>query len=157
MGMIYDIYKMAKEISEARKRPPEDLPRDLHLLFKNFKTAYDSKDINSLRNQLSDNYSGDLYNLKNKESFCRFFNNVFNSIPKGISPNLSISVYEVGGITDKEATLIIQFLSKLEIMGVLPAQKFDSGKVACTAKKDGKHMTWKIFRMETIKEGNTIS
>ncbi|QTA82763.1 NTF2-like domain-containing protein [Desulfonema limicola] len=120
----------------------KSLPKKIHPLFRDFRDAYNSKDINLLNDTISDNYTGNYFNLRSKKAFINTFKNMFKAFPFGVNPKLTIKVHHaVDG--DDECVAIVTFKSNIGVAGI-PTKSFESGKVTCIAKPEGKYGRWKI-------------
>lgn len=143
------IIKEHLEEQGRKERTPDGLSPATLTLFRCFKDAYDSRDIDKLSQVISLSYSGDFYGASNKEELLSFFEDVFDNLPVVMAPKLQITVHE---ILDQDTSLfqcMVDFKSRLTVLG-MPVANFDSGLVLCKSEPEGKHGIWKLTSIETV-------
>ena len=74
---------------------PPHLSENTTLVCKKFKEAYDSKSINKLSLVISNLYRGSLYGVGNKQEFLNIQQRVFERLPWGVHPCLTLNVYSI--------------------------------------------------------------
>lgn len=114
---------------EKQANPPH-LTENAILLFKRFKEAYDAKDINKLSSVISDSYKGDLYGVSSKQEFLHIQKRVFDRLPWGVYPCLSINLYSIVENTQNVFSVIIDTHSTATVFGI-PVGDYDSAPVCC--------------------------
>lgn len=122
-------YKWLNVWHEQQANPPH-LPENAILLFKRFKEAYDSKNINKLSVVISNSYKGDLYGVKSKQEFLHTQQRVFERLPWGVHPCLTMNVYSIVENSRNTFSAIIDTHSIATVLGV-PTFAYDSAPVCC--------------------------
>ena len=129
---------------EKQANPPH-IPENAILVFKRFKEAYDAKNIDKLSSTISDSYRGDLYGVSSKQDFTNIQKQVFNRLPWGIHPCLSINVY---GIVDNDRNVFSAIIDTHSIATVfgIPVGDYDSAPVRCQiCPEDGLWVVTEMF------------
>lgn len=132
LGLVSTVvqgYKWLNVWHERQTNPPY-LPENAVLVFKKFKEAYDSKDINKLGRIISNSYTGDLYGVRSKREFLHVQKRVFDRLPWGVHPCLTINVYSIVEDTRNIFSAIIDTHSIATVLGV-PTFAYDSAPVCC--------------------------
>jgi hypothetical protein len=109
---------------------PPHLPENAILVFKRFKEAYDAKNIDKVSRLISNSYKGDLYGARSKQEFIRIQQRVFERLPWGVHPCLTINVYSVAENTQNIFSAIIDTHSIATVFGI-PTFAYDSAPVRC--------------------------
>ena len=122
-------YKWLRAWHEKQANPPH-LTENAILVFKRFKEAYDAKDISKLSSTISDSYKGDIYGVSSKQEFLHIQKQVFERLPWGVYPCLSINVYSVVENTQNVFSAIIDTHSSATVFGI-PVGDYDSAPVGC--------------------------
>jgi hypothetical protein len=137
-------YKWLNVWHEQQANPPH-LPENAILVFKRFKEAYDSKNIDKLSLIISNAYRGDLYGVGNKQEFLNSQKLVFKKLPWGVYPCLTVNVYSIVESTRNIFSAIIDTHSIATVLGV-PTFAYDSAPVRCQIKsEDGLWVVTEMF------------
>lgn len=146
ISLAVGIYQQLENGSEPAHFPENMLP-----IFKQFKNAYDSKDITKLGKLISKHYKGTLLDLKTKQEFTKFFGGMFERVPRFLNLNLSITIYQ---ITENQQDLfeaVIDFKTNMKFTIIpLPFTDYDSGRVCITLKPEGEYRIWQITRIDSV-------
>jgi hypothetical protein len=109
-------YNWLRVWHEKQANPPH-IPDNAIVVFKRFKEAYDDKNIGKLSSTISDSFRGDLYGVRTKQEFIDIQMRVFNRLPWGVNPCLSINVYSMwrmSAMYSLQSLIHIQLLQCLE-------------------------------------------
>jgi hypothetical protein len=136
-------YKWLNVWHEQQANPPH-LSENAILVFKKFKEAYDSKSINKLSLVISNSYMGDLYGVGSKQEFLNIQQRVFERLPWGIHPCLTLNVYSIVDNTQNIFSAIIDTHSIATVLGI-PTFAYDSAPVRCQIKSE--YGLWVITEM----------
>jgi hypothetical protein len=136
-------YEWLKVWHEQQANPPY-LPENAILVFKRFKEAYDSKNINKLSAVISNSYRGDLYGVGSKQEFLNIQQHVFERLPWGVHPCLTMNVYSIVENSHIIFSAIIDTHSIATVLGI-PTFAYDSAPVCCQIKSE--HGLWVITEM----------
>jgi hypothetical protein len=129
---------------EKQANPPH-IPDNAILVFKRFKEAYDAKSIGKLSSIISDSYRGDLYGVPSKQEFIDIQKRVFNRLPWGVYPCLSINVYSIVENERNIFSAIIDTHSIATVFGI-PLGDYDSAPVRCQIRpEDGLWLVSEMF------------
>ena len=145
-----DIYRIYSEDKE-KTYYPQHLPQSALILFQRFKKAYESKNINQLKDCISSNFDGDIYGSKQTD-FVEFMEYNFQILKYGLSPHLIIEVFNICTASDYEFSAVINMKANLQFLGVTTPVKWDRGKLFCEAKPEGKYNYWRITKPIKFKE-----
>lgn len=143
---IYRIYSDEKE----RSRYPEHLPQPALLLFQRFKKSYEGKDIQGIKDTISESFQGDIYG-KTKSDFIQFMTYNFQSLKYGLSPHLTIEVFNVSSASNREFSAVVDMKANLQFAGIITPIKWDAGKLFCEAKPEGQYKYWRITKLVRFK------
>lgn len=128
---------------EQQANPPH-LSENAILVFKKFKEAYDSKSINKLSLVISNLYRGNLYGVGNKQEFLNIQQRVFERLPWGVHPCLTLNVYSIVENSQNIFSAIIDTHSIATVLGI-PTFAYDSAPVRCQIKSE--YGLWVITEM----------
>jgi hypothetical protein len=144
---IYKVYSSEKEKTSY----PEHLPQQALILFQKFKKAYQRKDIQGIEDTISENFSGDVYG-KSKPDFLAFMDYNFQKLKYGLSPHLTIEIYNIATNSDVEFSAVVDMKANLQFAGIVTPLKWDAGKLCCEAKPEGKYKYWRITKLVKFKD-----
>lgn len=136
-------YKWLNVWHEQQANPPH-LSENAILVFKKFKEAYDSKSINKLSLVISNLCRGDLYGVGNKQEFLNIQQRVFERLPWGVHPCLTLNVYSIVENSQNIFSAIIDTHSIATVLGI-PTFAYDSAPVRCQIKSE--YGLWVITEM----------
>ena len=136
-------YKWLNVWHEQQANPPH-LSENAILVFKKFKEAYDSKSINKLSLVISNLCRGDLYGVRNKQEFLNIQQRVFERLPWGVHPCLTLNVYSIVENSQNIFSAIIDTHSIATVLGI-PTFAYDSAPVRCQIKSE--YGLWVITEM----------
>ena len=141
---IYRVYSGEKE----KSRHPEHLPPHILILFQKFKKAYESKNIEDLKDTISDRFVGDIYG-KTKSSFITLIAHNFQHLFKyGSSPHLTLEVLKICSGSDVEFAAIINMKSSYRFFGISTPVSFDAVKLFCEVQPEGQDNCWRITKLK---------
>lgn len=143
---IYRIYSNEKE----KSRYPEHLPKHALILFQQFKKAYEGKDIHTIKDTISENFQGDIYG-KTKPDFIQFMMYNFQSLKYGLTPYLTIDIYNIASESNIEFSAVVDMKANLQFAGIITPIKWDAGKLFCEAKPEGQCNYWRITKLVRFK------
>lgn len=132
--------------------PPEFLPPNALLLFQRFRDAYQAKDAATVGEQLSADYCGTLYGLRDRKQFVEAIEQTFRQLPWGIHPKLTVTMYQIIERNDPAVfEALLQFQARIALWGVeIPGQSVDSGRIHCEVRAEKPYGIWRIVRMDTV-------
>jgi hypothetical protein len=119
---------------EKQANPPH-LPDNAILLFKRFKEAYDAKNIDKLDVIISNSYQGDLFGVKSKKGYLNVQRQVFERLPWGINPCLTVNIYSIVENNQDAFSAIIDTHSVATFFGI-PTIAYDSAPIRCKIKPE---------------------
>lgn len=128
---------------EQQANPPH-LSENAILVFNKFKEAYDSKSINKLSLVISNLYRGNLYGVGNTQEFLNIQQRVFERLPWGVHPCLTLNVYSIVENSQNIFSAIIDTHSIATVLGI-PTFAYDSAPVRCQIKSE--YGLWVITEM----------
>jgi hypothetical protein len=143
-------YKWLNVWHEQQANPPHLSENAIHV-FKKFKEAYDSKSIDQLSLAISNSYRGDLYGVGSKQEFLNIQQGVFERLPWGIHPCLTLNVYSIVDNTENMFSAIIDTRSIATVLGI-PTFAYDSAPVRCQIKSE--YGLWVITEMYIAQRNN---
>jgi hypothetical protein len=143
VSTVVEGYKWLNVWHEQQANPPH-LPDNAILVFKKFKEAYDSKNIDKLSRIISNSYRGDLYGVRSKQEFLNVQQHVFENLPWGVHPCLSVNVYSIMENTQSIFSAIIDTHSIATVLGI-PTFTYDSAPVRCQIRSE--HGLWVVTEM----------
>jgi hypothetical protein len=127
------------------------LPPNAILLLKRFREAYQAKDAAKVGEQLSAEYSGTLYNAHTREEFVERLKETFRQAPRGLSPNLHVTVFQVVERDEPGVfEAVLEFHARFAVLGI-PLREIGSGKVSCEARAEMPFGIWRLVRMDSVK------
>ena len=137
-------YNWLRVWHEKQANPPH-IPDKAIVVFKRFKEAYDDKNIGKLSSTISDSFRGDLYGVRTKQEFIDIQMRVFNRLPWGVNPCLSINVYSIVENERNVFSAIIDTHSITTVFGI-PLGDYDSAPVRCQIRpEDGLWLVSEMF------------
>ncbi|PZD73616.1 hypothetical protein C1752_02083 [Acaryochloris thomasi RCC1774] len=136
-------YNWLKIWHEEQATPPH-LPRNVLLTFQRFKKAYDTKDLKILASVISASYQGDLFGVSTKSEYLEVQRSVFNSLPWGAYPCLTVNLYSITEDTNEEFAAIIDTQSMATVLGI-PVLTYDSAPVRCKLRAN--NGLWSVTEM----------
>lgn len=160
ISLAKDIYRIYQTEYEKNLHP-EHLPQSVLILFKKFKKAYEAKDIQKLKDTISENFYSDLYG-ETKSAFITFMKYNFQVIEEyklipniplyGLNPYLTIEIFNICSWSDIEFSAVIDMKANLQLLGIQLPVLWDTGKLFCEAKSEGRYNYWRITKIERFKE-----
>lgn len=144
---IYKVYKSEKE----KTRYPEHLPQPALILFQKFKKAYENKNIQDLRETISENYEGDIYG-ETKTEFIELMTYNFQQLKYAINPHLRIEILNISYDEISKFSAVIAMKANLLFLGITIPFHWDAGKLFCEAKPEGQYNYWRITKLLSFEE-----
>jgi hypothetical protein len=138
LGLVSTVvqgYKWLNVWHEQQTNPPH-LPENAILVFKQFKEAYDSRNIEKLGSIISDSYKGDVHGAVNKQEFLDIQKCNFESLPWGIHPCLTLNVYSIIEDTQNIFSAIFDTHSIATVFGIPTFIDYASAPIRCQVKSE---------------------
>ena len=145
-----DIYRIYVD-EQDKTYHPEHLSQSALILFQRFKKAYERKNIVELKDSISDSFNGDIYGATKKE-FIDLMQYNFQRLKYGLSPRLTIEIFNISDSSDTNFSAIINMQANLSFIGLPTSLTWDAGKIICEAKPEGKHHYWRITKLFKFQE-----
>lgn len=145
-----DIYRIYVD-EQDKTYHPEHLSQSALILFQRFKKAYESKNIVELKDSISDSFNGDIYGATKKE-FIDFMQYNFQRLKYGLSPHLTIEIFNISESSDANFSAIINMQANLTFIGLPTFMTWDAEKIRCEARPEGKHDYWRITKLFKFQE-----
>ncbi|MFM6196957.1 MAG: hypothetical protein ACKPEN_20960 [Planktothrix sp.] len=136
---IYLLYKKSYE--------PERLSGNTLAIFKQFKSAYDSKNINSFKSLISNNYTGNFG--YNKAELLILMDQFFQSFPPLLNPNLTIYIFQIIEDSNSIFKAVIQFKTHLSFT-IVPIRSLELGEAYIEITPEIPYGIWKISKIEIL-------
>jgi len=127
-----------------------EAPKEILILLKRFKKAYESKNSIELSESISSDFVGDIYG-RTKSEFIAFMEKMFQGFPYGVSPHLKIEVINISSWTDSDFSCVVKMEANLKFLGLPTSFNWDSGKLFCKTIPEGRESYWRIIELRKFK------
>jgi len=139
-----------KTIADSEK--PEYLPHHMLMLFQRFKKAYEDIDMEELADTISNDFCGYIYReFPSKQALIQGVKDDLNQIKFGCRPFLQIVLYHIAVNTPDEFIAIVKVNVSIKIFNIPTGFKFNSERLVCHARPEGKYHYWRITKFEIYK------
>lgn len=120
------------------------------LLFLRFKRAYEQKDVQKMKDTISEEFYSDVYG-GTKERFIDLMRSNLNKLIYGLYPCLTIDVLNISSNTETHFSVVLDMKATLKFLGI-PTSHWDSDKLVCEAKIEGTYNYWRITKLVRFRD-----